>query len=306
MILEIHCHTIEKSTCSVVGVRDLITRAFQVGMDGIVLTDHHYMWSTEELQEVRSHCRVPAHFLIVSGQETTTADGIDVLVYGADRIFRKGTTVHDIRKACPDAAIIWAHPYRKGVQPDRQKLTDDIFDAIEIFNSNHGFSETYRAINDWHTMKFTATAGTDAHALSYVGTYPTILEHPVETVAQFAEEIKAGRCHPYFKEVHREGTTHTKVKEITVGPQHEKQMAFIVKEYEETEAWKNGDRSYRIMTAIRHNGFDRGSCRIPAPLEEDQRRKILIEEKAEGENLYEVILHSDEQTAQQSLKLAGR
>lgn len=305
MILEIHCHTIEKSKCSSVRARDLIARAFEIGMDGVVLTDHHYLWSAEELQKVRSQSGVPAHFLILSGQETTTSDGIDVLVYAADQIFKKGTAVHDIRKACPDAAIVWAHPYRKGGQPDREQLTDKMFDAVEILNSNHTFSETHRAINDWHTMKFTATAGTDAHALSYVGTYPTVLEHPVESVEQFAEEIKAGRCHPYFKEVRRQGTTHTKVKEITVGPRHERQNAFIVKEYEETEAWQNGDRSYRIMTAIRHNGFDRGPCRIPKPLEEDQNHKILIEEKAEGEKLFDVVLHGDEQTARQGLKLTA-
>lgn len=306
VILEIHCHTSEKSTCSFVTACDLITRAFEVGMDGIVLTDHHYMWSTEELQEVKAQAGIPDHFLLLSGQEVTTSSGADVLVYGADRIFPKGTKTADIRKACPDAALIWAHPYRKGGIPKKEELMDEMYDAIEILNSNHTFTEIHRAVNDWHALKFTASAGTDAHALSYIGTYPTIIEHPVETIEQFAEEVKAGRCHPYFTEIRRAGTTRTRIKEFSVGPQHKKRRAFIIKEYEETEAWKNGNRSYRIMTAIRRNGFDKGSCKIPEPLAGDQKHRILIEEKAEGKELFEVILNGNQQKAQEALKLAAR
>ena len=286
--------------------RDLVTRAFEVGMDGIIFTDHHYLWSAEELRTVKSQAGVPDHFLILSGQEVSTSAGADVLVYGADRSFAKGTELLSIRNGCPDAAIIWAHPYRKGGLPNKKQLMNEIFDAIEILNSNHTFTEIHRAVNDWHTFKFTASAGTDTHALSYVGTYPTIMEHPVESIEQFAEEVKAGRCHPYFKEIRRAGTTRTRIKEFAVGPRLHKQNAFIIKEYEETEAWKNGNRSSRIMTAIRRNGFDQGSCRVPEPLAGDPNYRILIEEKAEGKELFDVILHADKQKAREALKLAAR
>ena len=306
MLLEIHCHTSEKSKCSVVAARDLVTRAFEVGMDCIIFTDHHYLWSVEELQEVKMQSGVPGHFLILSGQETTTSEGIDVLVFGADRTFAKGTALQDIRKICPAAAIIWAHPYRMGRRPTREQLTNEMFDAIEVLNSNHTFIELYQAVTDWHSLKFTATAGTDAHAASYVGTYPTIMEHPVESIEEFAEEIKAGRCHPYLKEVRRSGTSSTRVREFTVGLRHEKQKAFIIKEYEETEEWKNGDRSYRIMTAIHRNGFDKGPCRVPEPLEGNRKNKILIEEKAKGKELFNEILYADAPKAKEILKLAAR
>jgi hypothetical protein len=306
MLLEIHCHTSEKSKCSFVTAKDLVARAFEVGMDGIVITDHHYLWPAEELHKIKAQAGVPDHFLVLSGQETTTSEGIDVLVYGADCTFPKGTGLINIRTSCPNAAIIWAHPYRKGGQPDKEKLMNKVFDAIEIFNSNHTFAEIHRAVNDWHALKFTATAGTDAHAISYVGTYPTIMEHPIETIEQFVEEVKSGRCHPYFTEVRRAGTTRTRIKEFAVGPQHKKQKAFIIKEYEETEAWKSGDRSYLIMSAIRKNGFDKGPCRVPEPLHGDRKQKILIEEKAEGKELFDVLLNSDKQKAREALELAAR
>ena len=306
MILEIHCHTSEKSKCSVVGAGDLVARAFAEGMDGIVITDHHYLWSAEELRKIKIGAGVPDHFPVLSGQETTTSDAGDVLVYGADRTFSKDIPVADIRTACPTAAIIWAHPYRNGAQPDKKQLMNEVFDAIEIFNSNHTFSEIHRALTDWHTIKFTATAGTDAHALSYVGTYPTYIEHPIETIEQLVEEIKSGRCHPYFTEVQRSGTTRTRIKEFAVGPQHRKQKSFIIKEYEETDAWNSGDRSYRIMTAIRDNGFAEGPCRVPEPLEGDPKHRILIEEKAAGKELYFVLLHTEKKKARKALKLAAR
>lgn len=305
MLLEIHCHTSEKSSCSFVSAADLIARAFEVGMDGIVLTDHHYLWPAEELAAIKAESGVPDHFLVLSGQETTTAEHKDVLIYGADRLFLKGTEIDDIRRMCPQAALVWAHPYRLGGNPQQEQLSDARFDAIEILNSNHTFTETHRAVNDWHLLKFAATAGTDAHALSYVGTYPTVLEHPVETIEEFAGEIKAGRCHPDFIEVRRSGTTTTRVRELAVGSRHKKKHTFIVKEYEQSEDWQGGDRAYRIMTAIRHNGFDRGACRVPEPLAGDAQHKILIEEKAKGNELFTVLLEGDRERAQKALKMAA-
>ncbi len=314
MLFEIHCHTSEKSPCSFVSARDLITRAFEVGMDGIVITDHHYLWSTEELATVKAQAGVPDHFVVLSGQETTTAENRDVLVYGADQLFQRGTPVAEIRKACPHAAIVWAHPYRQGGKPDQEQLTDTVYDAIEILNSNHTFTEQHRAVNDWHSYKFTATAGTDAHALSYVGTYPTIVEHPVETAEQFAEEIKAGRCRPDLREVRRAGTTGTRIRELAVGPEPSKHKTpnkiinkiIIIKEYEMSEEWQSGDRAYRIMTVLRNNGFDRGECQVPEPLAGDSQHKILIEEKARGKELYTVLVEDDRQQAEKALKTAAK
>ena len=305
MLLEIHCHTSEKSPCSFVSARDLIARAFEVGMDGIIFTDHHFLWSLEELAGVKARSGVPDHFLVMSGQETTTAEKRDVLVFGADRRFTKGTPLQEIRKACPQAALVWAHPYRHGGRPTRKQLSDTVFDAIEILNSNHTFT-LHRAVEDWHHNKFTATAGTDAHALSYVGTYPTIVEHPVETIEQFAGELKAGRCRPDFKEVRRSGTSRTRVRELAVGPRPTRHKSFIIKEYQVSEEWKSGDRAYRIMTAIRSNGFDRGLCRVPEPLAGDSNNKILIEEKARGKELFAVLLENDGKRAVNGLRMAAK
>ena len=116
----------------------------------------------------------------------TTPELGDVLVYGADVSIEKGTSLENIRKHFPDAAIIWAHPYRHENIPSRDKLFHPLIDGIEIFSSNHTVAESNRGLRDWHNLKFTAIAGTDTHALSYAGLYPTIFDHPVSTITELA------------------------------------------------------------------------------------------------------------------------
>ncbi|MGZ3579739.1 MAG: hypothetical protein ACXU98_12085 [Syntrophales bacterium] len=60
-------------------------------------------------------------------------------------------------------------------------------------------------------------AGTDTHAISYAGLYPTVFDHPASTVAELAAEIRAGRCRPFFKEIPRSGSSSIQVTEITIG-----------------------------------------------------------------------------------------
>jgi hypothetical protein len=71
---------------------------------------------------------VPNHYLILSGQEVTTPELGDVLVYGADVSIEKGTSLEDIRRRFPDAAIIWAHPYRDA------QFRNQFYDTTQVFN----------------------------------------------------------------------------------------------------------------------------------------------------------------------------
>ena len=113
MIVEMHCHTSEHSACSRVSAVDMVKKALLVGIQAIVLTDHHYKWDEEELAMLRKKAGVPETFKIFSGQEVTTYDYGDILLYGANKTYHKQKiSLADIRKENPDAAIIWAHPYR--------------------------------------------------------------------------------------------------------------------------------------------------------------------------------------------------
>ena len=65
MILEMHCHTAEHSGCSHVSAADVVQRNFEIGLQGTVLTDHHYLWPPEEIEELRRKIKVPDYYLIL-------------------------------------------------------------------------------------------------------------------------------------------------------------------------------------------------------------------------------------------------
>jgi hypothetical protein len=128
MILEMHCHTAVHSACSHVSAADLVQHNFDIDLQGTILTDHHYLWPQEEIEELRRKLKVPNHYLILSGQEVTTPELGDVLVYGADVSVGKGTSLENIQRRFPDAAIIWAHPYRDA------QFRNQFYDTTQVFN----------------------------------------------------------------------------------------------------------------------------------------------------------------------------
>jgi predicted metal-dependent phosphoesterase TrpH/aminoglycoside/choline kinase family phosphotransferase len=306
MLLELHCHTSEHSRCSVVGAADLIRQVHAKGLQGLVFTDHHYLWPVEELHEVRREAGVPDHFLIFSGQEVTTSDSGDVLVYGAPRSIRRGSALKTIRARCPEAALVLAHPFRNGERPGPEKLLNPLLDAVEIFSANHTVSENSRGLQAWHTHKFTAIAGTDTHGPGYAGTYPTLFDHPVATVENLVGELRKGRCRPFFKEIPKAGSQ-LQVSEITIGTKgaDEVRERIIIKSLRDRSKWKSAARAYEIMRVVAEHGFSGGTYRVPRPIDADPESMTLIEQGLRGKTLFEKVLGADAESARHFVQLAA-
>lgn len=307
MIIEMHAHTAEHSTCSFVSAIELVTRALSKELQGIVLTDHHYLWSAAEIEKLRKEAGLPDHFLLLPGQEIRTADFGDVLVYGADRSFARHTPLDEIRRLCPEAALVWAHPYRNESLPLVEELLDPRLDAIEIFNANHSVAENIRGLRDWHRYKFNAIGGTDTHAPSYAGAYPTIFDHPFRTVQELAVEIRHGRCRPFFKEIPKAGSQN-KVMELTIGTKgfDDHREKIIVKTHTDERKWSSAERAYHIIEEIARQGFSGGRYRVPRPLGRDSESHTLIEEGVRGKLLFDKLLKADVVSARYDLGLTGR
>lgn len=290
MLIEMHAHTAEHSSCSTVAAKELVQRVFADGLDGIVLTDHHYQWSQEELAALHRIAEVPPDFLIMSGQETLTDLG-DVLVYGADRTFPRGTPVTEIRQSCPDVALVWAHPYRNSHKPSDQQLQNGALDAIEIFNSNHTVRSNTKGLQDWHRLRFTATAGTDTHAASYAGLYPTLFFHPLKSIAELAGEIRHGRCIPFLSEISHFGAS-AHVVELQMGRKEgmEPEERVIIKRPATQEQWRASSRSFAVMEALAARGFAGGQFRAPTFVENDMDSQTAVEEALVGQSLYDALL----------------
>lgn len=308
MIFEMHCHTAEHSRCSKVGAAELAQRNFEAGLQGMVFTDHHYLWGSDEIRELRRKIEVPNHFVILAGQEVNTPEFGDILVYGADRSIASGTAFDEIAHSFPRAALVWAHPYRGEKRPAEARFFDSRLAGVEIFSSNHSVTESHRALRDWHRHKFTAIAGTDTHAPSYAALYPTVFDHPVATIEEIAEEIRAGRCRPYFEEIPRSGATDTMVTELIIGPRsrHSLPEKYIIKVQRNPKAWKTAARSSEIMEEIAGYGFREGRFRIPKSYGRDEESLAVIEEGIEGKNLFDSLKEAPANKAREYLQLAAK
>jgi len=307
MLFEMHCHTAEKSNCSSVPVVELIRRVQARGLQGIVLTDHHAVWSDDELTAVRHQAGVPGHFLIFSAQEVTTKGHGDLLVYGASEAIPKGTALEQIRQNWPAAALVLAHAYRKGRYPTDEQLLNPVLDGVEIFSSNHGVAENSRGLADWHRLRFTAISGTDTHGIQYAGAYPTIFDHPVRTIQELADELRLGRCRPFFKEIPRSGANAV-VTEVTFGTKEgdENRERIIIRTLTDEKKWKGTERAEQIMAAVAEAGFSEGRFRVPRPIEIDAERMTIIEQGIRGRSLYDKLLAAGHDDARWYLELSGR
>jgi len=307
MLLEIHCHTSEHSECSHVGAVELVRGVYRRGLDGLVITDHHYRWRAEELRQVRMQAGVADNFLILTGQEVSTGDAGDILVFGAGKSIAKGAALQEIASLYPAAALVWAHPFRNGQRPRPEQLFNPLIDAVEIFNSNHSIAENIRGLNAWHFYKFIAVAGTDTHAASYAGNYPTLFDHPVTAVEALAEEIRNGRCRPYLNEVVRSGT-HLTTTEITIGggTAAAPRDSIIIKTFPTRLKWKSAERTFHLMKTIFNSGFDKGRFRIPRPIDGDAERMIFIEQGLQGISFFEKLIGAKTSDARYFTRLAAR
>jgi 3',5'-nucleoside bisphosphate phosphatase len=307
MLLEMHSHTAEHSRCSAIPAAELIRQAFAKGLQGIVFTDHHYLWEDKEILQVRCSSAVPDHFLILSGQEISTPEIGDVIVYGACTQFPNRISLEEIRKSSPEAALVWAHPYRKGRKPNDASLLLPLLDAVEIFSSNHSVRENSQGLRDWHRLRFTAIGGTDTHGNGYAGLYPTLFDHPVDSIAGLAAEIREGRCRPFLKEIPRSGAG-SLVTEVTIGAKgaDEVRERIIIRNISSNHKWYEADRAFHIEEQLSRQGFARGPFRVPVPIDQDHDSMTLIEQGIRGKSLFDKILSASREDGLRYVRMAAR
>ena len=203
MLIEMHCHTAEFSPCSEASAADLVREVYARGAQGIVLTDHHYLWTDSDLAALHRASGVPAAFLVLSGQEVSTIDLGDILVYGADKAFPFGLSVVELRAQAPDAALVWAHPYRWGRYPVVGNLLHPALDGIEIINGNQTDRENRQACQAWQQFGFNCLAGSDAHDLDAAARLLTRFHVPVRSLTDVVTAIRQRECRPRQRDLAR-------------------------------------------------------------------------------------------------------
>jgi predicted metal-dependent phosphoesterase TrpH len=189
-----HLHTSRHSPDSFMDPWKLVERARQIGLDGLVITEHDYQWDVAELAELAARA---APLRVLSGAEVSAREG-HFLVYGLPSLDEvpPGVSLAELLRVvrAHDAAVVAAHPFRWD-QPFDEIVAEHgpAFDALELVSKNV-FPDTRartEAVLRRHAMG--ATGSSDAHEIENVGCYFTEFDRPIQTIRDFAVALK-DRC----------------------------------------------------------------------------------------------------------------
>lgn len=177
MIVDLHTHTKEHSVCSHQSLSELVASARRKELDAVVITDHDYLWTPEDLTRSLSGVE-HGPLLVLRGQEVSCLDG-HLLVYGTSRSIVGDVTRAELAARVRDGggATILAHPFRWG---GFSEVSDKVaaeyfrqFDAIEWRTTNHNAGEQARAEKFRSLPRIRLVGASDAHVAERVGLYAT-------------------------------------------------------------------------------------------------------------------------------------
>lgn len=194
-----HLHTSRHSPDSVIDPLVLIERAREVGLDGVVMTEHDYQWKDAELGELAAR-GAALGLKVFSGAEVSAREG-HFLVFGLPdlREAPPGVGLKDLLRAVKreGAAVVAAHPFRWGQDFDALVAEHGpAFDALELVSNNitpETRAKTERLLA-LHPMG--ATGSSDGHEPAVVGCYYTEFPGEILTLADFVAALRGGLGRP--------------------------------------------------------------------------------------------------------------
>ena len=209
-IIDLHVHTSPASPCSSAGADQLIREALHIGLDGICLTDHNYLWSHAEVEDLRQK----HGFLVLHGNEITTDQG-DMIVFGLHEPVQGIIKLAELkpRVQAANGFIIVAHPFRGfltfnvgqlGLTPEKamQRPLFGLIDAVEVLNSKVTQAENSFAAKVATGLGLPATGGSDAHEAAEVGIYATRFTRTIQNEKDLIDALQEG---DYTPEAFRSG-----------------------------------------------------------------------------------------------------
>lgn len=196
---DIHLHTSRYSRDSKLDATRLIQQAVRSGLDGVVITEHHHVWSDDELRELVEDSAEPG-FILLSGFEYTSSQG-DVLIYGLTPEqaghFVPGRPPEEAIERARDfgAACIAAHPTRAGLGFD-ERISGLALDGLEVESVNLKPHEQRLARTLAEAIGRPMTGSSDAHRLDDVGRYATEFTDLIRSLPELVAALRAGRFQP--------------------------------------------------------------------------------------------------------------
>jgi histidinol phosphatase-like PHP family hydrolase len=202
--IDLHTHTFPASACSSAPVDDLIKEARRIGLNGICLTDHNYVWRADQVKELRQK----HGFLVLRGNEITSDQG-DMLVFGLEKDIKGIIHLEDLEKEVrrADAFMIAAHPFRGflvfgasqvGLTPEKamERPLFKLVNGIEVMNGKVTENENTFAATVAAGLGLPVTGGSDAHEVEEVGKYATCFPNMIKNESDLLAALKNGHYSP--------------------------------------------------------------------------------------------------------------
>lgn len=198
MWIDTHCHT-KYSYDNWLEPLALIRRARELGLDGVVITEHY---SYEASAPVEAIARDEG-MLLLRGVEIATDKG-HLLAYGIeddswniwgrDNWLSLPAVIERILEL--GGICVPAHPFR---EMGACSLLEDLLDvtgiaAVETHNGNNGEADNELAIRAAGHMALPGLGGSDCHKVAAVGRCATEFFQPVTDMASFMAAVRAGAC----------------------------------------------------------------------------------------------------------------
>lgn len=187
-----HLHTARHSPDSAIDPTRLVERARDIGLDGLVITEHDCQWDPEELADLAA---VAGGLKVFSGAEVSAREG-HFLVYGLPDLSEAppGVTLKDLLRVVRrhEAAVVAAHPFRWG--QDFEAIVaghGPAFDALELVSNNVGADTRAKTRRLLRKHPMGASGSSDAHVLDVVGCYFTEFPCEIATMADFVAALHA-------------------------------------------------------------------------------------------------------------------
>ncbi len=194
MKFDLHLHTTRHSADSVMDPLAMCRRARVIGLDGVVLTEHDWLWTEAELDALREG---HPNLVILAGIEVSAREG-HFLAYGVTNPFavRRGIHVADLCREvhAQGGAVVAAHPFRWG-QPfdDILEREKPDLDGLELMTNNMD-AECRRRAAEVRTKRPLAGLGSsDAHHEDTLGVCYTEFPEGTRTMTDLVQAIRGRR-----------------------------------------------------------------------------------------------------------------
>jgi predicted metal-dependent phosphoesterase TrpH len=191
MKFDMHLHTSRHSPDSIMPAQMMLERAQEIGLDGVVITEHDWLWTEDELDELSAS--VPG-VIVLSGIEVSTKQG-HFLAYGVSNPFAvpHGMGVAELCREVhrQGGAVVAAHPYRWN-QPfdDILRTIRPELDGLELMSNNMDADIRARAAELNKRLKLAGLGNSDAHRVETLGCCYTEFSSPIRDMHDLVEAIR--------------------------------------------------------------------------------------------------------------------